>query len=71
MATIASKTLQNNNASKIQKSLAASVLAQTNSSKQTGKAIETKASQALKSSVTSAKTKALAASAMSQSNKKR
>lgn len=71
MATVASKTLKSNSASKLQKSLAGSVLAQSNSSKQTGKSIETKASQTLKSSATSAKTKSLAASAVSQSNKKR
>lgn len=71
VAMIASKTLQSKNASQIQKSLAGSVLAQSNSNKQTGKEIEKKASQALKSSVTNAKTKTLAASAISQSNKQR
>jgi len=69
-ATLASNTLKSSSASTIQKSLAGSALAQSGTSKQTGKAMETKASTALKTSA-SPTTKALAGSLVSQSNKKR
>ena len=71
LASTASRTLSSNSASPLQKSLAASVLAQSHTAKQTGKAMETKASQALQIKATSPATKTLAASVVAQSNKKR
>ena len=71
IATLASNTLQDASSSQIAKSLAASVLSQSNSSKQTGKELESKASQVLQSSKYSDETKSLAASVLSQSNKNR
>lgn len=71
IASQAAKTLQNQNASKIAKELAASALSQVNKTKQTGSDIEDKASKVLKSKKYSEETKALAASVLSQSNKKR
>ena len=71
MASKASKALTNNNTSKIQKSLAASVLSQRSSSKQTGSAMEDVASRVLRSSKYSAETKSFAASVLSQSNVER
>ncbi|MBJ6867041.1 hypothetical protein JG640_18525, partial [Vibrio cholerae] len=47
VASKAAKALSDPNASKIQKSLAASTMAQASSSKQTGKDMETKASKVL------------------------
>jgi len=69
MASLASEILQDPNASKIQKSLAGSALAQSGSSKQTGSAMETKASKALQSDKYSETTKKLAGSVLSQSKK--
>jgi hypothetical protein len=66
---LAAKTLNNKSASGIQKSLAASVLAQSRNAKQTGKVMEAKASKATKS--TNATTQTLAGSVLSQSNKSR
>lgn len=66
---LAAQTLNNKSASGIQKSLAASVLAQSGNAKQTAKTMETKASKAAKSS--SSTTQTLAGSVLSQSNKKR
>jgi hypothetical protein len=71
IASAASATLQNKNASGIAKSLAGSVLAQSQLGLQTGKAMEAKASQVLQSNKYSSDTKALAASVLSQSNKLR
>ena len=71
IASKASNALTNNNTSKIQKSLAASVLSQRSSSKQTGSAMEDVASRVLRSSKYSAETKSFAASVLSQSNVKR
>lgn len=67
----ASKILRSSNSSKIQKSLAASVLSQRNTGKVTGKAMETKASMVMNSKKYSDATKSLAASVLSQSDKNR
>ncbi len=71
IASLASEKLRDPSASQIQKSLAASALAQSNTSKQTGAAMETKASNVLHSDKYSQETKELAASVLSQSNKSR
>lgn len=70
-ASAAAKTLSNPNASATARSLAASVVAQSHTSKETGKGMEAKASQVLQSAKYSAETKSLAGSVLSQSNKKR
>ncbi|WP_027186806.1 hypothetical protein [Desulfovibrio cuneatus] len=71
IASIAGQVLQDENASAIQRSLAASALAQAASGKQTGADMEAKASAALKSIRSSELTKELAASVLVQSNKER
>ncbi|MCW5203508.1 MAG: hypothetical protein QTN59_20320 [Candidatus Electrothrix communis] len=71
LASIASKTLQDNQSSATAKSLAASVLSQTNTSKQTGSSLEGLASTVLQSNKYNDTTKAFAGSVLSQSNKKR
>ena len=71
MATKASNILRDNNSSTTAKGLAASVLAQANTSKQTGKEMETKASNILRSNKYSDETKGLAASLLSKKKKKR
>lgn len=71
MASKASSILTDSNASKIQKSLAASVLSQSKTSHQTGAEMEVKASNVLRSDKYSSETKSLAASVMSQANKSR
>jgi hypothetical protein len=71
IAELASSTLRDSKASEIAKSLAASVLAQTNTDKQTGAELEDRASKVLKSQKYSDDTKSLAASVLSQSNKER
>ena len=71
LAAKASETLKDSKASDIQKSLAGSVLAQTNTGKQTGADMETKAGKALQSSKYNDDTKELAGSVLSQSNKDR
>ncbi|WP_241617310.1 hypothetical protein [Rosenbergiella epipactidis] len=71
IAYIAAKTLNNPNASGVQKSLAASALSQVGSSNQTSGAMEHKASIALNNPRSSELTKELAASVLSQSNKER
>ncbi|MCJ8327292.1 MAG: hypothetical protein MJK08_09360 [Campylobacterales bacterium] len=71
LASVASKTLRNNNSSITAKSLAASVLSQASSKNQTSGYMETKASNVLKSTKYNANTKSLAASVLSQSNKLR
>lgn len=71
IASKASETLRDPNASATAKSLAASALAQAGTSKQTGAAMEEKASQVLSSSKYSAETKEFAGSVLSQSNKTR
>lgn len=71
VTALASETLRDPHASAIAKSLAASVLSQSSSAKETGKAMETKASQVLQSEKYSDATKTLAASVLSQSDKLR
>ncbi|MDG9759377.1 MULTISPECIES: hypothetical protein [Pseudomonas] len=71
IATLASETLRDPNASAIAKSLAGSALAQATTGKETGADMESKASQALRNPRSSDTTKALAGSVVSQSNKKR
>jgi hypothetical protein len=71
VASLAAATLNDRNASKIAKSLAASVVAQTHTGKQTGAEMESKASKVLQSDKYSDDTKSLAASVLSQSNKER
>lgn len=71
IAKLAASTLADQNASNIAKSLAASVLSQTNTDKQTGAELESKASMVLQSDKYSNSTKSLAASVLSQSNKAR
>lgn len=71
LASIAAKTLQNPNASKIQKSLAASVLSQTGTDKVTGSDMESKAAKALQSDHSAELTKTLAGSVLAQSDKDR
>ncbi|HDX7866450.1 TPA: hypothetical protein RPP15_003787 [Escherichia coli] len=71
VAHLAAETLNNPNASAIQKSLAGSVLSQAGTKNQTGANMEAKASAALKNPRSSEVTKTLAGSVVSQSNKKR
>jgi hypothetical protein len=71
IATLAAETLQNDKASQIAKSLAASALAQRNSGKQTGSKMEDVAAKVLASDHYAKDTKELAASVLSQSNKDR
>ena len=71
VAYLAAKTLNNSNASGVAKSLAASLVAQTNTAKQTGAELESTASKVLQSDKYSTNTKILAASVLSQSNKSR
>ena len=71
MASKAARALNSNGSSKIQKSLAASVLSQRSTSKQTGVAMEDIASRVLQSNKYSNETKSFAASVLSQSNVKR
>ncbi|WP_374439786.1 hypothetical protein [Pseudomonas panipatensis] len=71
VSKLAAQTLRDSNASAIAKSLAASALSQSSSSKETGKAMETKASKVLQSDKYSDDTKALAASVLSQSDSQR
>lgn len=69
MAKIAAQTLNDDNASKIAKKLAGSVLSQANPDHQTSKAMEKTASDVMKSEKYSDGTKSLAASVLSQANK--
>jgi hypothetical protein len=69
VSSLAGKTLGSDGASKIQKSLAGSALAQSGTSKVTSKAMETKASGALQSEKSNAVTKSLAGSVVAQSKK--
>jgi len=71
IASLASNTLHDSNASKVAKSLAASLISQTNTGKQTGADLETRASKVLQSLKNSDDTKSLAASVLTQSNKER
>jgi len=71
MATLASKVLRDDRASKIQKTLAGSVLSQAAKGKETSAEMETIASKALQSKKSSDITQSLAGSVLSQSNKSR
>lgn len=71
MASKASETLRDPNASATAKSLAGSALSQSGTGKQTGAAMEDKASKVLQSSKYSDDTKSIAGSVLSQSNKTR
>lgn len=71
IASQASAALRDPNASAIQKSLAASALAQTGNKNQTSAEMEHKASMVLQSNKYNDTTKALAGSVLSQSNKQR
>jgi len=71
VSSLAGSTLGDKSASKIQKSLAGSALAQSRTKKQTGADMEDKASRALKNDKSSNTTRSLAGSIVSQSNKKR
>lgn len=71
IATLASETLQDKQASQIAKSLAASALSQRNATHQTGSEMEDLASRALRNERSSDVTKELAASVLSQANKER
>lgn len=68
---LAAHTLTDSRASQIAKSLAASVVSQANTDKQTGAELETKASKVLQSEKYSDDTKTLAASVLAQANKER
>ena len=68
---LAATTLTDPKASEIAKKLAASVLSQTNTNKQTGGQLETIASQVLQSPKYSDDTKTLAGSVLAQANKER
>jgi len=71
LAILAAQKLRDKNASKISKTLAGSVLSQTNSPNQTGSELEDIASKVLQSDKYSDDTKSLAGSVLSQSNRKR
>ncbi|QIZ46815.1 hypothetical protein [Dickeya zeae] len=71
IASVAAQTLNDPNASAIQRSLAGSALSQTGSSNQTSGEMERKASSALDNPRSSKLTKQLAGSVLSQSNKGR
>ena len=71
IATLAAGTLQNNSASQVAKSLAASALSQRNSGKQTGAEMEEKAAKVLAGKHYADETKELAASVLAQANKER
>jgi hypothetical protein len=71
VASLASKVLHNPNASDIQKTFAASALAQTHTKKTTSPSVEDLAARALQSKKYSDTTKSLAGSVLAQSDKKR
>lgn len=71
MATLASNILMSNTSSKIQKTLAGSVLSQKSPNKVTSKEMETIASHVLSSDKYSGITQSLAASILTQSDKER
>ncbi len=71
VGTVASNTLRDPNASAIQRSMAASALAQCGTGKQTGANMEHKAGQALSRENSADLTRTLAATLVSQSNKDR
>ncbi|MDU8923639.1 hypothetical protein RYD26_01670 [Pasteurellaceae bacterium LIM206] len=69
MASVAAKTLADPHSSKIQKSLSASVIAQSHTKKVTSDRMETMASKALSRESSSDLTKSLAASVLAQAEK--
>jgi hypothetical protein len=71
VASLASETLQDKQASQIAKSLAASALAQRSETRQTGAEMEDLASRVLRSEKYAKATKELAASVLAQANKAR
>lgn len=71
MASLASEVLRDKEASKIQKTLAGSVLSQAIQGKETGADIEKLASKVLRSDRYADITRSLAGSVVSQSNKNR
>lgn len=71
VATTAGRTLQSNNASALQKSLAGSALRQAGTPAQTGARMEERAARALDNAKSAAITKTLAGSVTSQANKRR
>ncbi|MCU1323055.1 MAG: hypothetical protein JWM43_2704 [Acidobacteriaceae bacterium] len=71
IATLAAETLQDNQASQIAKSLAASALSQRSTDRQTGAKMEDVASRVLASKRYATETKELAASVLTQANKQR
>ncbi|WP_342248179.1 hypothetical protein [Pseudomonas sp. OTU2001] len=71
VATLASETLRDSNASAIQKQLAASAMSQSSSGKQTSAEMEAVAGRVLESDKYNATTKTLAASVLAQSNRER
>ena len=71
LVSSASEVMRLKSSSKIEKSLAASVLSQSMPGKMTGKEMERKASMVLKSDKYSDTTKSFAASILSQSDKNR
>jgi methyl-accepting chemotaxis protein len=71
MTSKAAQILNDDSASKTAKSLAASVLAQADSTKQTSAKMEEVAAKVLQSDKYSNETKSLAGSALSQANKER
>lgn len=71
VASTAGQVLQNENASAIQKRLAASALSQAIPGRQTGADLEAEASAALKSPKYNATTKELAGTVVAQANKER
>lgn len=71
IGTLASSVLKKDNASDIQKSLAASALSQMKPNNQTGMKMENIAAKALSSTKYNETTKSLAASVLAQSNKNR
>lgn len=71
MASLASEILRDEGASKIQKTLAGSVLSQASRGKETGAEMEDLASKVLQSDKYADATKSLAGSVLSQANKNR
>tara|TARA_R110002033_G_scaffold158177_1_gene194332 strand:+ start:4374 stop:4637 length:264 start_codon:yes stop_codon:yes gene_type:complete len=71
IASLASSVLTDNGSSKIQKTLAGSVLSQASTSHQTGAEMESVASAVVLSNKYNNVTKSLAASVLSQSNRER
>lgn len=71
ITSLASKVLKDTQSSNIQKQLAGSALAQSNTNKQTGVSMEDKAFKILSSPKYNDTTKTLAGSILSQSNNKR